>query len=282
MYKDYKQLFKYKEELLNLGVQGLYDNFLNIMKDIDLKEYILDFSGMPDKYAELLGFKNYEEVKKNNREDAEILIDKNIIYKLCKNIIKQANDKNSLVGEMFCSNSYPYNYERDLEIRFEVKAYGGSKHYKIEFGLISLHKGSGGGNSFRIYLTNKKVIEEEIEKIKKSNLKENTKTSLLNLFENEYQTDEIDFESDIKAAKEGIFESITDNIDYFKDKFLNYKSLKEQQFHKCLSDDFTDFIHIFDEEIEFKYRNENILDVYFCNELIKTIKKISYTAYDIY
>lgn len=276
----FKEKFKNKDELIKLGVDGLYNNFLTVIKDINLGDYLVEFGWMHKKYAELFGFKSHSELKRYNKVSSNVLINEFILHTLCENIITQARDSNTLVGNMFCSWDGCY---KDLEIGFKKSkdVYG---HYTIVFGLMSYSKtnGCGSGDSVRILLTNKNIYEKEIEKIKRSNLDDKTKEYITNYFKEEANTREINLNKLLLETKEAML----DDIKYFLEEeckgSLDCISLKDKGFSKELFECFSEWVHNFDKEIIIHYKEKNIVEVYFCKERIKTIKKYSYTAYGIF
>ena len=93
--RNLKLIFKYKEALLNYGQEKLYNEMINIIKDVDDK-YIINAHPMDDEIFLLLGFKDNDEVKENLNK---ISVNKLIPYikTLTENIFKSLEDERSFI-----------------------------------------------------------------------------------------------------------------------------------------------------------------------------------------
>jgi len=274
---EFIKRFKYKDDLLSFGEDGLCEAFKNVIDDID-SDHIVRFGGMDSEFAELIGFSNYDEVKKLNNKSVSIL--DRLICDLSKNIISQAKIKNTLINRMLYSNWYKIH--KDLEIRF-IKEKDRNGNHILSFVLMSYSSnGCGSGDSFRIYIVNKTNLENELKAVKESKLGYNTKKFLVKYF-NECNPDDINLNEILNETKESLLEDIKYFIKDYKEEFTSCLSLKEQKFSYRLEDRLNEWVKNFHEEIYIEYDkdNKNILRVFFSGELIKEIKKISYTEYDI-
>lgn len=269
--------FKYKYDLLSFGEDSLYKSFKNVIDDID-SNHIVRFGGMDSKFAELIGFPNDDEVRKLNNKSVSIL--DTLICDLSKNIVSQAKVKNTLINRMLYSSWYKTH--KDLEIRF-IKEKGSNGNCILSFTLMSYSSDScGSGDTFRIYIVNKTNLENELKAVKESKLGYNTKKFLVKYF-NECNPDDINLNEILNETKESLLEDIKYFIKDYKEEFTSCLLLKEQKFSYRLEEQLNEWVKNFHEEIYMEYNkdNENILRVFFNMELIKEIKKISYTEYDI-
>jgi len=269
--------FKYKDDLLSFGEDGLYNSFKNVIDDID-SNHIVRFGGMDSEFAELIGYPNYDEVKKLNNKSVSIL--DRLIYDLSKNIFSQSKVKDSLINRMLYSSWYETH--KDLEIRF-IKEKGSNENYILSFTLMSYSSnGCGSGDTFRIYIVNKTNLENELKAVKESKLGYNTKRFLVKYF-NECNPDDINLNEILNETKESLLDDIKYFIKDYKEEFISCLSLKEQKFSYKLEEQLNEWVKGFHEEIYMEYDKDdkNILRVFFNGELVKEIKKISYIEYDI-
>lgn len=305
--KRFEITFGYKEDLINYDKDKLYNELLNVIKDIDTK-YIIRTHGMSEKLYELFGFKEYEDLKEqlNNKQPLEL---KPYLKTLTNNIYKSLNDKDSFISR--CLYSSWNNRHYDLNIKFKLVIYSilgrEDKHIRLEFEIMSYQKGtgSGSGHSFSFNLIDSEKLNNVKADVNSFNIPQSIKEMYL-----DYLDSVSDEDININLAKEHIIENIIYSINNFiwehEDEYKQYKSLQKQ----CVKEELIEFINqnefltsISDTlEVDYGlnkassydvlinnvgckegeyYTNENRVEIKFLGEVIKTISKNSHTVYEI-
>jgi len=296
--RNLKLIFKYKEALLNYGQEKLYNEMINIIKDVDDK-YIINAHPMDDEIFLLLGFKDNDEVKENLNK---ISVNKLIPYikTLTENIFKSLEDERSFISR--CLKETYEQYYCNLEIEFKINSYN-----ELQLSIMSISKtnGCGSGRSFEFDIIDSEHLKQVINQVSEIDIPKSVKEMYINFF-NEESEDNLD----LTIVKDHVIENIIEGINEFiyqnENKYKQYKSLQKQgvkeeltkyiEYDNWLSD-IADTIevnyelkkatsydviinHVNCKEGEY-YTNENKIEIKFLGEVIKTISKSEYTVYEI-
>jgi hypothetical protein len=296
--RNLKLIFKYKEDLIKFGQKRLYNEMVNIIKDIDDK-YIINAHPIDDEIFLLLGFKDNNEVKeKLNKISVSKLIP--YIKTLTENIFKLLEDERSFISR--CLKNTWDNVYNNLEIEFNIASY---TELRLSIMSISKKSGCGSGRSFNFDIIDSEHLKQLINEVNNLDIPQSVKEMYINIFNEESEGN-----LDLAIVKDYVIENIVEGINEFiyqnKNKYKQYKSLYKQGVKEALIkyikyDNWLGKIadaievnyglkkagwydvnidHVDCKEGEY-YTNENKIEIKFLGEVIKTISKSEYTVYEI-
>lgn len=304
-----KLIFKYKEDLLNYGQEKLYNEFINIIKDVERK-YVINAHGIDKDLYLLLGFEDNEKLKENLSKISVCDLEP-YIKTFTENVFKSLEDERSFISRCL-KNTWDDVY-KNLEIKFDLRKIEfdngistGEKH-DLELSIMGMSKynGCGSGDGFRFDVINLENLKKITNEVKKLNIPVSVKNMYIDYF---YGESEDNFDLNIVKdwVAEGIVESIDNYIYEHQEKYKQYKSLYKQGVKEELIDfietnkwmgSISDAIeisyglskassydviinHVKCKEGEY-YTDENKIEIKFLGEVIKSISKSSYTVYEI-
>lgn len=296
-----KEMFNSKEQLLNYGEENLYESFCKEIEGMEEK-YIIKAHNIREEFYKLFGFKSNEELieKLNNKPVLEL---KPYLRKLSENIISDLEDKNTLISK-YLYNSWNGCY-KDLEIKFIAYNSCDDDIVELEFGIMSYQKvaGHGSGCNFNFDIIDSEKLKMVTNEINNMDISDNIKSYYLdyiNSNSNEYIS--------VDSAKGYLVEDIVNVIDDYicmnEEDYKTHRTLKNQGIIEKISEKLSDFKpcsivddltfnypnkwdYIWDDEDNFKYMedkntlDENKIEISLLGEVIKTIRKTSYTVYEI-